>query len=257
MNLNKYLWIILLIFLSFLPGYLFGRTDVSGLFEKGNLQYAHGDYKEAIKNYQQVIDAGYESVALYFNTGNANYKLGDFASAILYYEKAHKLAPADDDVNFNLRFANLKTSDKIEETPEFFLTNWWKKVILGLSVSTLSFLTTLLMLSASMLFIFYLFAKTVSRKKLTFFSSITLCFLALFSFFISARQMSYFNDQKQAIIFSASVSVKNAPAESSGTLLILHEGTKVNILGTSDGWEKIRLANGNQGWIKMADLRVI
>lgn len=247
----------MLIFLSFSPWFSFGQVNISGIFEKGNLSYSHGNYKEALKNYQQVIDSGYESVALYFNTGNANYKLGDYSSAILYYEKAHKLAPADEDVIFNLRFANLKTSDKIEELPEFFLSKWWKKSMLSLSISTLSVLNIVLIVMASLALVLYFFANTVSAKKLTFFSAAGLFGFALISLFISSMQVSYFSDQKQAIIFSSVVSVKNAPVESSSTLLLLHEGTKVNILETNNGWIRIKLANGNQGWIQKNKLMTI
>ena len=32
-------------------------------------------------------------------------------------------------------------------------------------------------------------------------------------------------------------------------IFLLHEGTKVEILDSLKGWEKIRLANGSEGWV--------
>ena len=44
--------------------------------------------------------------------------------------------------------------------------------------------------------------------------------------------------------------VKSTPNESSVDLFVLHEGTKVTILETSNGWNKIRIANGSLGWLE-------
>src|ERR1700749_3896586 len=107
-----------------LPLLSFGN-DQQSLFEKGNAYYAKGQYKEAAAAYQQIVNAGYQSVGVYYNLANADYKLGDIPSAVLYYEKAHKLAPGDEDISVNTRFANAKTTDKIDESPEFFLSKWW------------------------------------------------------------------------------------------------------------------------------------
>jgi SH3-like domain-containing protein len=36
---------------------------------------------------------------------------------------------------------------------------------------------------------------------------------------------------------------------------MLHEGTKIEWLDTLEEWNKIRIANGSEGWIKNAQLR--
>lgn len=46
--------------------------------------------------------------------------MGDIPSALLYYEKAHKLAPGEEDIKFNIQWANAKIKDKVVETPTFF-----------------------------------------------------------------------------------------------------------------------------------------
>src|ERR1700759_1006763 len=108
--LNK-LFLCVAIFL--LPVFAIANAPQEALFSKGNDLYAKGYYKKAIATYQQLIDSGYQSAAVYFNMGNASYKLNNIAPAVLYFEKAHKLAPGDDDINYNLKYVNLKTRDKI------------------------------------------------------------------------------------------------------------------------------------------------
>ena len=253
-SLKRILYLVIWVVLPMLSS---AKDAAHDLFEKGNASYAKSQYKEALNAYQDLLNEGYQSVAVYFNMGNASYKLGDIPSALLYYEKAHKLSPGDEDINFNIRFANLKTADKIDEAPVFFLSSWWRKFILSFSISTLSVLSVIFVLAASIILIVYFFSNSVSLKKLAFYASVTSFCLGLLTIFISGRQMSYFDAHKQAIIFSSSVSVKNGPVNSSGTLFILHDGTKVNILDNDNGWIKIRLANGNEGWIKSGDVKEI
>ena len=189
--------------------------------------------------------------------GNASYKNDDIPSAILYYEKAHKLAPGDDDINFNIRFANSKTTDKIDEVPEFFLANWWKSFILSFSTGTLAVLSIILVFIGSAMLGLYFFAHSIAIKKSSFYISVSLFCLGIFAIFIAAMQIAYFNSHRQAIVFSGSATIKSAPADQSASLFVIHDGAKVNILDESSGWMKIRLANGNVGWIKDADVKEI
>jgi tetratricopeptide (TPR) repeat protein len=240
-----------------LPLLSFGNDQENALFAKGNADYAKAQYKEALATYQQILDNGYQSAGVYFNMGNASYKLDDIPSALLYYEKAHKLAPGDDDINFNLRFANLKSTDKVDEVPEFFLSRWWKGFILSFSVSALSVWSIIFILLGSCILIIYFFTGSVSVKKTSFYGSFIFFLIGIATVFIAGSQLSYFNAHRQAIIFSGSVNIKSGPAEQSNTLFVLHDGTKVNVLDNSNGWMKIRLANGNEGWIKETDVKEI
>jgi tetratricopeptide (TPR) repeat protein len=240
-----------------LPFLSFANDNAHTLFEKGNAYYAKAQYKEALTDYDQVLNKGYQSAVLYFNMGNASYKSGDIPSALLYYEKAHKLAPGDEDINFNIRFANLKITDKIDELPEFFLSRWWKMFILSFSINTLSAASIIAVLLGSGFLILYFFTTSVSVKKSSFYVSVILFFLGVFSMFIAVSQTAYFDGHKQAIIFSSSVNVKNSPGEQASTLFLLHDGTKVNMLDKTNGWVKINLANGNEGWIRLVNVKEI
>jgi tetratricopeptide (TPR) repeat protein len=254
MKFSKILYTVLVIVL---PCLCFSRDTAQALFEKGNAYYAKAQYSEAVAAYQKIIDDGGQSPALYFNMGNASYKSGDIPSALLYYEKAHKLAPGDDDINFNIRFANLKNTDKVDAIPDFFLDRWWTVFMLSFSISALSVMSIVFMLLGSAILVVYVFANSVSLKKFSFYGSLLLYFLFAVAFFVAGRQTSYFQGHRQAIIFTSSVNVKNSPAEKSTTLFVVHDGTKVNVLDNSPGWMEIGLPNGNEGWIKTSDAREI
>lgn len=231
--------------------------DYSTLFKQGNEAYGKARYQDAVGLYQQVLNKGCHSEEVYFNLGNAYFKLGDIPSALLNYEKAHKLAPGDEDVNFNIYFANSKTSDKVEPAPEFFATRWWHNIILHYSIKALSVVSIILLIIGSGLLVIYLFVNVVLLKKVAFYLGALVLFSGLLTVFIANRQTHYFNDYQQAIIFSGSVNVRSAPVDQAVTLFILHEGTKVNILDNSGEWLKIQLANGTEGWIHEADIKDI
>lgn len=257
MKYNKMLKIWLFLAWLTLPLLSFGDSRADRVFAQANTLYTKAQYRDALNMYNKLIEQGYQSAALYFNAGNASYKSGDMASAILYYEKAHKLSPGDEDINFNLKYANLKTVDKVEIAPVFFLNQWWKVLILKFALRTLSVWSIIFVLTGSAALIIYFFAQATVLKKGAFYMAISLFFVGLFTIFVAGSQASYFDDHHQAIIFTSVVNVKNGPVEQSGTLFVLHDGTKVDILDYSNGWVKIKLANGNEGWIKQSDVKEI
>lgn len=243
--------------LLLIPLFSIGGEKENALFEKGNEQYAKAKYQEAIDAFKEVLDAGYISASLYFNIGNTYYKLEDIPSALLYYEKAIRLAPGDRDIRFNIQLANLKTVDKIEDTPTFFLAQWWNAFILFFSIQTLAVASIVFLISAFILLIVFLYAKTTPFKKGLFYTAILLLFCGLSSAFMANRQSAYFASHQQAIIFTAAVTVKSEPEDSSESLFVIHKGTKISILDQHQEWMKVELSNGNIGWIMSSDAQKI
>lgn len=253
----KYKRVIYLLSCIVLPLLSFGKADVQTIFEKGNRQYAKADYTSALANYQQVLNSGYQSAALYYNMGNACYKTDEIPSALLYYEKAQKLSPGDEDIKFNIRLTNLKTIDKIDEVPELFINRWWRNFILVFPLNTIATLSIILVLSASLALILYLFTRSVTIKKTSFYTAMGLLIVGATVIFMGNRQSVYFDNHRQAIIFTSTVTVKSSPAAAAKTLFILHEGTKVDVLKTVNKRLRIKLANATEGWIGVGDVREI
>lgn len=249
--------IIYLFMIIAMPLLAFGDAAVNSLLKKGNDQYAKGQYKEAIVTYQKIVDDGHMSALVYFNLGNAYFKNNDVSSALLYYEKAHKLSPGDEDINFNIQFANQKTTDKVEATPEFFIARWWHSFILRFSLTTLAILSIVLIITGFALLVVYRFTNSVGIKKASFYAALLIIFLGLGSMFTADRQQQYFDGHHGAIIFSNSVNVKSGPTPSSKNLFLIHDGTKVDVLDNNNGWMKIKLANGSEGWINASDAKEI
>ena len=234
-----------------------GNDQQQALFERGNKLYAKAQYQEAIKVYKQSIANNYQSANVFFNMGNAYYRIGDMPSALLYYEKAHKLRPSDRDIDANIQLANSKIVDKMEVAPEFFLTTWCRNFFLFFSVATLSILNVFFWISAGILMIIYSFAESVSQKKAAFYSGIALFILGICSILITKKQFDYLDTNQHAIVFSTVAKVQSEPSNDSKTLFVIHSGLKVRIIESRQNWMRIKLSNGNEGWIAESNVKEI
>lgn len=236
-------------FLLMLPLFSMGKDGLNTLFKQGNKQYTEAKYPDAVRSYQKILDAGYESAVVYFNLGNTFYKSGDLSAALLNYEKAHRLAPGDKDIQHNIQFANARTTDKIESVPEFFLQRWWRDVFIFFSIKTFSFLSIALVTLGFLSLILFRFAQLSSIKRAAFYIGLGLIFLGVFTILMATNQYGYFQLHRQAIVFQSTVTVKSEPVNVSKDLFVIHAGTKITILANSSGWIKIELPNGKIGWI--------
>jgi len=249
--------ILFLFFALSFHGMLWGWESPQTLFGNANELYKKAQYKEAVNLYKQIVEDDYQSAEVFYNMGNAFYKLGDIPSSLLYFEKAHKLNPWDEDIEQNIQLANSKLKVKTDPEPSFFLTDCWYRFILLFSENTLSVFSVFCWIAASTSLIIYLFAPSVSQKKATFYIGIFLFVFGAFCMFITKKQSDYLDEHQHAIVFSNAVNVKSEPANGSKNLFIIHAGLKVAVLQKEQGWFKIKLPNGNQGWIATNDAKEI
>jgi tetratricopeptide (TPR) repeat protein len=257
MRYNRLKQLLYVLIFLVLPVLSFARAKDEALLAKGNSLYKRAAYQQALDTYQKILTRDEASVVVYFNMGNAYFKLGDLPAALLYYEKAQRLAPNDEDIKANIRFVNARTVDKIEELPEFFLSRWWTSLLLSFPSGVLALASLLLMLTGSALLILYFFTHQVALKKASFYSAIVLFVLAVFTVFVASQQHSYQVKNRQAIVFASPVAIQSAPAANSRILFMVHEGTKVTLIESNPAWSRVKLANGNEGWMKTGDYKEI
>jgi tetratricopeptide (TPR) repeat protein len=225
--------------------------------EQANTYYNEAIYDSALIAYQQVLDAAYESVALYFNLGNTYFKLRDFPSAIFYYEKARKLNPADPDVLFNLEIANGMIVDKIDPLPVMFYRIWWNTFYSMFDADTWAWISVISFLFTLTLILLYLLSTQRVMRKLGFFAGVLMLFLTIAAFGLASQKYYYIQKTSEAIVFTPTITVKSSPATNSVDLFVLHEGTKVLLLDEVGSWRKIKIANGSIGWLPQESIQGI
>lgn len=219
-------------------------------FEQANAAYNAGSYDTAVVMYQKIIDADMESVPVYYNMGNAYYKLHNYPMAIYNYEKALKLDPSNDDVQTNLAIANLAIVDKIEPMPQPFYVRWWQSARARLSGDQWAWCSIAFFALLLVALFMFLRSRRIGVRKLGFFGGIVFLVVFAVSIVFAAQLKQAAVNHDQAIVMAPTATVKSTPNESSVDLFVLHEGTKVTILETSNGWNKVRIANGSLGWLE-------
>ena len=225
------------------------------LFDEANAAYNNGDFEAAVEGYTKIEDLGKESAMLFFNKANAYYKLKNYPMSILYYEKALVLDPTNEDIKTNLQIANLTKVDKIDPVPQSVFVKWWQAAKDSLRPNAWAWLSlTLLFLALVLLLVFFL-SRTQALRKTGFFLALIFFVFFVFAVIFAAQSRHDYFTHDDAIIIAPSVTMMSAPVKSGQELLILHEGTKVKVVGSMDDWNKVRLSDGNIGWIKADNMR--
>jgi tetratricopeptide (TPR) repeat protein len=251
--MKQYLLIIFLI----VPYAAFTQGTTDSIFNAANKQYTEDKYDNAIQLYQTIRSKGYESVELYYNIGNAYYKLKQYPKAILNYEKALSLDPANINVKYNLAKARIYIIDRIDEIPEFIIKRWSYRVITSISSNSWAIITIVVFLLSLALFLVYFLSMHLSIKKAAFYIGLLTVFFTVASFCFSYKAKSLMIKSNGAIIMTPTVTVKSTPSETGTNLFIVHEGTKVYVIGQLDSWYEIKLSDGKQGWLMKSDIEAI
>lgn len=227
------------------------------VWAKGNEAYAVGDFKNALANYISLIDKGFTSSRLYYNLGNTYYRSGMTGKAILYYEKALMLDPTYADARANLNFVRMQTVDKIDAVPEFVVATWIRQLRNSLSSNNWAVLSLVFLLATLSMLILFRFAKGPRSKKIFFVIACVSCALIVVCFVFSANLAYRAKHSSSAIVVERVGNVKSAPNTTGNSIFVLHEGTKVKILEEAEGWDRVEISDGRQGWIRTTDIENI
>ena len=226
------------------------------LFHQANAAYAEGDYEGALENYHLLLSE-IDHPDLHFNIGNCYYRLQYIPQAILHYEKAQKLNPGDEDIVFNITRANQLIKDEIKSSESSALTLTWRKFTRLVSLNAWAIISILFSFFLAGGVILYLLGKNGKEKRRGFSLALIGAFLLFVSTLAGFSARSQMQSEDTAIVFTPKVNVKNEPTRNASEAFILHEGTKVWILETNGTWFKIRIADGNLGWVQSEDVEVI
>ncbi len=220
-------------------------------------EYRKGNYQQAIIDYEELLKKG-PSASVYYNLGNAYYRSEDITHAVLNYERALLLSPGDEDIRFNLEMARSKTIDKIAPKPRMFFISWYYSLVNLAGVDTWARVGVISIALALILVLFYLFASRMFLRKLGFYGAIILIVIFLLSNIFAYEQKVKLTHRSGAIVMTPSVTLKKTPVSTGEDALIIHEGSRVDIIDDSmKDWKLVKLLDGRQGWIKTSEIERI
>ena len=239
------------------PSILSAQINVENIFSQANELYNKGSYIEAINNYKEIIKNDFHSAELYYNLGNAYYRLDSIASSVYYYEKALQLNPNDREIIDNLELINKTLVDEIDPIAIPLIESILNRVSNIFYFETWGYISIFFSFLIVALFLSYYFANSSRVKRLTF---VLLCISSIFmlvSLINGNKGYNNYINNEYAVIYSYETDLKTEPNYRSETLFMLHEGTKIQVLENYNNWIKIRLVNGQVGYIQLIDVKIL
>jgi tetratricopeptide (TPR) repeat protein len=233
------------------------REDLASLFTQGNSEYQEGNFEAAEQHYRRILDAGVDSGPVYYNLGNACFKQKRLGYAIYYWEKALQKLPTDHEIQENIDLARLMIVDRLETPEEPPPIRFLKRVSTMLTITQESWLLLALFVVSNALFALYLLTKNPRRS----YRALIGCLVVGFLFVLVGCSLSwkiYERDyRKEGIVVEQKVDVRSGPGDENVTVFTIHEGIKVRVLQSNNGWCQVSLPNGWNGWLQQEFIRVL
>jgi len=243
--------IYLVLFLNLLSGsfLLANKIPSNQEINQVNQLISNKKWDEAMKVYLQWVRNGFQSKALFYNLGLLYDRKGNKGLAMLYLKKAEKLAPDDPYIREGIDLLKEKIKDRfilpVENKSSFHLITYpWQ-------YWTIQKAGFFLLISIWIVFIYnmvYHFM-AIPRTKYFFKQLQVILLFAMGFFLVQSIRIYHFQHRNEAIIISEEAKVLQGADELSPVIQTVHAGLPVLFEDNIGSWIKIRLANGQIGWI--------
>ena len=225
------------------------------VWERANEAYREGRFQDALQGYESLLAQGIENGKLHFNLGNAYHKAGKLGKAVLHYYKAQKLMPGDPDVANNLAMVSqLRVDPPIDEEFEgvqALFQEWMHRLNYRWV-----FLTSLVLLCLAGLASLALIIRTQPSRWLAYVMVIG-ALMGLLTMGAAYLQHAELVRKDHAVVVAREVDVLSGPSTKETVSFTIHEGIRCLILDRTEGWYRIRLANGFNGWLPRSTVETI
>jgi tetratricopeptide (TPR) repeat protein len=205
-------------------------------FAKANKEFAAGNFKAAIADYEADVATRQWSANLFYNLGNAYFRDGDIGRAILNYERALEIDPHHPEADANLRLARDQTRG-LELAPaaaEKYLSRGGTSTVV--MAGAISFWLAVFLL--------------VRRARGGPLMAAIACLLVSAACAWAAWMLENgTRGQGAAIVVAEETQARVATADTARSILVLPAGSEVVILQQRGDWNYAILPNNQRGWI--------
>jgi tetratricopeptide (TPR) repeat protein len=236
---------------------LFGQGSEQQ-FEVANKSYEIGEYAVAIEQYESLLKRGFVSVELHTNLGNAYYQFGELGEAILHFQRALRLNPQDATAAHNLKVAQEAIQPSLDQLPEFGWRTSFASVQQSLAANTWTILFLVVFALALLAWSIWQIGQQRQQRKWGFLVGCLLLPIAGLLFWMAQQSKNFTEKSKQAVIVDKEVQVRKGAATESEVLREIGEGTTVKWRNSRlQEWQKVRLPNGEEGWLPISVMEEI
>jgi len=219
------------------------QADENELWQRANTFYQQQQYDSAQNIYLRLLAQGVGNFSLYYNLGNTAYRLQQTDSAILFFEKSLLLHPRSEAARQNLALAQSRIVNPLPQAPVFFFTKWWNQLLTALRPNVWAWLSFGAFLICLALIYFH------KRKSIRYigrwlsFSIVCLLLLLCIAYF----SHSYSQDSGRAVVMGQHRELLEGP--NGKVITEVPRGTVIMIISQEEDYVRLRLPNGNEGWM--------
>lgn len=216
-------------------------------FARANDEFAKGQFRDAIREYESLVQAQQWSAPLFYNLGNAYFRVSDFGRAILNYERALLLDPRHPEAAANLALA--REEGRALELQRGRPDNLLKHVTANQFTIAGAIAFWLAMLALA----WFLLRRRRSPV------AILLGLLGFGIAFISAAVVYRVEATRKAvaIVTAPEVQARLATADTASSVLQLPPGSEIRVLSRRGDWVYALLPNNLHGWIPTASVETV
>ena len=207
--------------------------------------YDAADYGAAIELYRGLLAAGHDGGRLHYNLGNAYLRNGELGRAIAAYLRGRARLPRDGDLRANLEFARQSARDAIAPPappPLVATLFFWH---FALSRAELAWLV-----AALNLLLWSTLGVRLWRPALPASKGAIALLLGLLIATGGSLAVRTLSPARTVVVVPQEIPAFTAPDAESTLRFKLHAGSELRLRGRRDGWLRIALPGGEQGWIQ-------
>lgn len=213
--------------------------------------YDKGDFYEASKIYEGLIESGVVNGHVFYNLGNAYYRLEEPGKAMGSYLAAHRLLPRDPDVKANLAYVHSQIEDKLEFKNDHGLLNiiaFWQD-----SFTAKEIFEAFLWCWWIGLFLFGIY---LWRRELLILRPLGIGFIISSGILFVAFLISFKQETVWGAVSTAKAAIRSGPGEQNTQVFELHQGAPIMINEEAKEWFMISLSDGKKGWVAKKQVTV-
>lgn len=223
-----------------------------------NQLYQVGNYDDAIRIYEQIVDQGVEDSTLNFNLGNSYFSKGDLGRAILNYQRAAMLAPRDRDIAANLELARTRANAVIDQSAPGPLSLLNDLIGKWLTLDETALLTMGLWFLVSLMFIVWRLQESGSTRQITKNMMIILFLvLAIAGLSFGSRLVSE-RYTPEGVVIAPVVAVNAEPGQQAESVYNLQNGAEISLMETQGNWARLAIPGSQiEGWVPLDTVEMV
>jgi hypothetical protein len=216
-------------------------AEPSTQFAKANQEYAAGEFKAAIADYEELVRSGQDTPNVFYNLGNAYFRQKNFGHAILNYERALTLDPHHPEAQANLRVA------RDEARALELIPNRWERLFSVANENQYAVTAVIAFWIGLFSIAVFMFGSRRSRSAV----ALSILSLSIFAIAVVATyQLSHGkNGRGLAIVTGDKVEARLATADNANRVLTLPAGSEIKIVSQRGDWIYAALPNNLRGWM--------